>query len=315
MSDLYDDAAALPRLLRGMRESHRVQDMRQSRSATRWARAKGRLSHPFHEVYVDGAEAADLLDVLRAAALVLPPDAALAHHTAALLYGFGVVPTEAVHVAVPAGAAVPQRRGVRVHEAVLPFDDVREVFGLTCLAPARCAVDLARQLGRPDALATLDAALRAGACTEAELAAEVLRHDRLRGVRQARELVPLATPLAECRQESHLRLVIHDGRLPAPRPQLVVVDEWGVERCRLDLGYEEEQVGVEFDGASHLDRMRLRNDRQRHNWLETRGWRMRYFTDVDLYRAPDRLVATLKATLNDRRSRTFTSIKGIRPRI
>ena len=42
------------------------------------------------------------------------------------------------------------------------------------------------------AIALLDAALRSATCTPADLAAEVIRHDGLRGVRQVRELVQIA---------------------------------------------------------------------------------------------------------------------------
>ncbi|GAA4173655.1 hypothetical protein GCM10022251_72010 [Phytohabitans flavus] len=227
---------------------------------------------------------------LRAVVRVLPPAAVLTHHTAAMLYGFGVVPTDTLHITLPAGTTLPQRRGIAAHGAVLPFADVRDVLGLRCLGPARCAVDLARQLGRLDALAVLDAALRVGACTPDDLADEVARHDGLRGVRQARELVRLADPRARCRQESHLRLILHDGLLPAPEPQLVVLDGRGRVRCRIDLGYAEERVGVVYDGDSRLDQ-------PRHNWLETRGWRLLYFNDDDLYGEPDELVQTVRAAL------------------
>ncbi|MFC0530862.1 hypothetical protein [Phytohabitans kaempferiae] len=247
------------------------------------------MSDVYDEAAQRVATGADL-DRLRAAVRVLPPIAVLTHHTAAMLYGFGVVPTDALHIALPAGAPIPQRRGVAAHGAVLPFADVRDVFGLRCLGPARCAVDLARQLDRLDALAVLDAALRVGACTAEELTDEVLRHDRLRGVRQARELVRLADPRATCRQESHLRLILHDGLLPAPEPQLAVHDEAGGVRCRIDLAYAEERVGVVYDGDTRFDQ-------SRHNWLETRGWRLRYFTDDDLYKDPDHVVQTVRAAL------------------
>jgi very-short-patch-repair endonuclease len=96
---------------------------------------------------------------------------------------------------------------------------------------------------------------------------------------------------------SQLRLVILDGRLPKPESQLWVPDDWGDPRYRIDLGWRKRKIGVEYDGSSHLDRNRMRNDRSRHNWLETRGWQMRYFTDRDLYGRPDEIVATLRATL------------------
>ncbi|HEY2949173.1 MAG TPA: DUF559 domain-containing protein [Micromonosporaceae bacterium] len=311
MTDLYDEAAALPNILRGKARHARYGELRNAAitpSRLRWAVAKGRLGRPFRDAYALDSEL-DLLDLIRAALLVLPTDAVVAHHTAAALYGFGVAVSGAVHVAVPAGVVVPRRQGVVTHETVLPVDGVVDLFGLPCLTPARCAVDLARALPRPDALGVLDAALRCGACTPEDLAVELGRHARLRGVRQARELVRLATPLAEYKQESHLRLVLHDGRLPAPRPQLAVVDEWGVERCRIDLGYDKQRVGGEYDGSSHLNRGRMRVDRRRHNWLEDRGWRMRYFTDEDLYRQPDAIVDSVRAALAAHRSRTFAWIR------
>ncbi|MEV0805187.1 DUF559 domain-containing protein [Micromonospora sp. NPDC050200] len=148
-----------------------------------------------------------------------------------------------------------------------------------------------------DALPVLDAAIRSGAVTQGELVAELSAHRALRGVRQARELVPLADGRAECRQESQLRLVLVDGRLPPPEPQLWVHDRDGIRRYRLDLGYRERRIGIEYDGLSHLDRERLRHDRDRMNWLHANGWRMRYFTDRDLYRRPAHIVATIRAAL------------------
>ena len=52
----------------------------------------------------------------------------------------------------------------------------------------------------------------------------------------------------------------------------------------VDLADRRLRVAAEYDGSSHLDRARLRSDRTRHNYLSTRHWRMRYFTDQDLYR-------------------------------
>jgi very-short-patch-repair endonuclease len=280
----------------------------------RWARAKGRIAHPFRDAYVVGADEPDLVDLTRAALLLMPTRAVIAGHTAAALYGFGVVRTNAIHVAVPVGVPVPRRQGIVAHERAMPFDGVVEVFGLPCLPPERCAVELARCLPRPDGLAILDAALHCGVCTAESLAEEVDRHRRLRGVHQARELVPLATPLAECRQETHLRLVLHDGRLPTPRPQLEIADEWGVVRYRTDLGYDAQLVGVEYDGSSHAGLGRMRDDRQRHNWLDDHGWRMRYVTDVDLYRRPGMVVDTVRTALNARRSSHSVRVRTPRRR-
>lgn len=316
MTDHYDRAAALPRLLLGDHTPRRHGSLTRSGrtpAAVRWALHMGRLIRPARGAYLAVTHPADLLDLLRAVLLVVSPAAVVGHQTAAMLHGFGVVPPRGIHIVVPVGAPVPQRRGVIAHRSVLPFDGVTELFGVPCLPAARCAIDLARTLPRPDGLAILDAAVRAGACRVEELIAEVARHDKLRGVRQARDLIPLATPLAERRQETHVRLLLHDARLPAPVPQLAVVDEWGVDRYRMDLGYEEQQVGMEYGGRSHADQKRLRLNRRRHNWLADRGWDMHYFTDLDLYRRPDLLVTTIRnALFRPRprlRSRDFSSIK------
>jgi very-short-patch-repair endonuclease len=265
-----------------------------SRGQIRAAVARGALDRLHRDLYVRPSDL--LVDRLHAVRRLLPVHASFGFHTAAELHGFGVLQPDSVHVVVPQGMPFPDIKGVTTHRSVVPFDPV-DLFGLPCVPAARCAVDLARAVRRPDAIAVLDAALRSTASSTDELDRELLRHDRLRGVRQARQLVPLADGRAECRQESQLRLLLLDARLPTPEPQLWIPDDWGDPRYRLDLGWQEHRVGAEYDGASHLDRDRLRHDRSRHNWLETRGWRMRYFTDRDLYRNPRYIVATMRAVL------------------
>ncbi|MFI6064737.1 DUF559 domain-containing protein [Micromonospora sp. NPDC051227] len=236
-------------------------------------------------------------DELRALMLRLPDGAVLARQSAARRYGFGVLRDDLIHIQLPAEVPKPRLPGVVVHRTVLP---VRPVFvgGLPCVPAARCAVDLARAARRFDALPVLDAALRSGLVTRDDLLAEVAAHNALRGVRQARQLIPLADGRAECRQESQLRLILIDGGLPPPEPQLWVTDRHGIPLYRLDLGYRERRIGIEYDGLSHLNRDRIRHDRERINWLAAAGWRMRYFTDRDLYRRPEHIKATIRAALS-----------------
>lgn len=255
----------------------------------------GELLRADRGVYATGPLEPD--DRLRALFLRLPTGALLSHHSAAQLFGFGVLAANGVHVLIPVGTQRPQLRGVITHEAILPVPEPVIMAGVPCVPPARCAIDLARAARRMDALAILDAALRSGVCEWAELSGEVLRHDRLCGVRQARELCQLADGRAECPQESHLRLTLVDGRLATPEPQVWVSDERGTGRYRLDLAYRERRVGIEYDGRSHTDRDRLRADRIRMNWLAASGWRVRYFTDHDLYQRPSGIVATVRAAL------------------
>ncbi|MEJ3742248.1 DUF559 domain-containing protein [Actinomycetes bacterium KLBMP 9797] len=301
--DLYDQARRLPWQLTPTASLVTYQDLREAgatENAIRWRVDGHGLSRLQRGIYLQGGAPPALLDRIYAALLAAPPHAVLGCHTAAQLYGFGVTPTDTVHLLIPAGAAFPQRSGITVHRVVLPIGEPVEVFGLPCAPPERCAVDLARLLPRLDALPALDAALFSEACPHEALLAEVARHDGLRGIRQARELVPLADARAECRQESQMRLVLHDAGIRGLIPQVPVLDDQGVERHRIDLADERTRVGIEYDGASHLDRRRMRRDRLRHNWLESRGWAMRYFTDHDLYTQPDVLVQVVRDALRPR---------------
>jgi very-short-patch-repair endonuclease len=267
-----------------------------SRQMVRTQITRGVLVRVRRGVYAHQAAGAD--GDLEALFLCLPPQAMLTRQSAAHRCGLDVRVDGKVHVHLPPHVARPRLPGLVVHHGVLPVLKPVLVDGIPCVPPARWAVDLARTARRLDALPVLDAAIRLGLVLPSELYAEVLRHSGLKGIRQARELVRVADGRAECRQESQLRLVLIDGGLPPPELQVWVHDQHGIPRYRVDLGYSERKVGIEYDGASHLDRERLRYDRERANWLDANGWTMRYFTDRDLYRRPSHIVSTVRDALS-----------------
>lgn len=181
--------------------------------------------------------------------------------------------------------------------------DARLLLAAAGLSLGRqAAVDLARTLPRLDVLPVLDAALAAGACTPDSLADELARHVGMPGVRQARALVPLARTGADSPQESRLRLHCHDAGLPAPTLQLPVPDRHGRPHRWLDLGWEEEQVGLEYDGEQAHGDDRRHRDRRRHDVLEDAGRAMFYATDHDVLGDPRLLMAQVERALA-RRSR------------
>jgi transposase len=152
-------------------------------------------------------------------------------HTAAD-WGFGLLGDPATHVVVDRRSPCAHRDELWPHQLLLRADDVRTLWcGTRATNPERTAVDLARTLPRPDALATLDAALQSG-CTSEALEDELRRHVGLPGIRAARELVVLAHPGPDSPQESRLRLLCHDAGLPTPVVQLPGRDENGRARRR-----------------------------------------------------------------------------------
>jgi very-short-patch-repair endonuclease len=113
---------------------------------------------------------------------------------------------------------------------------------------------------------------------------------RLRG------LIPHADERAESPMESRMRWRFIDGGLPAPELQIRVGD--GGRQRYLDTGWREQRVAAEFDGLeAHMTAQQLQDDRQRHNWLTDRGWRLLHFTGVEVYRRPAEMIATTATAL------------------
>ncbi|MGY1621886.1 hypothetical protein ACI789_06815 [Geodermatophilus sp. SYSU D00965] len=232
---------------------------------------------PWRGVYVDGDVPDDPTSLIRAASLWLGGDLVACHDTAAWLWGFDPRSEEAarqapLHFLGPADVDNRRLSGIRVHPSSLGTDDAVLVDGVWCTPPARTACDVVR-LGAPiDGLATLDAALRSGTCTRAALVEVCARQRGLRGVVRLSRLIPLADPLAESPMESRMRWRFLAAGLPAPRVQVEVGD--GRRLHRLDMGWDEQFVGAEFDGLeAHMTRQQLAADRDRHNWLTERGGR------------------------------------------
>ncbi|HYO05346.1 MAG TPA: DUF559 domain-containing protein, partial [Mycobacterium sp.] len=133
--------------------------------------------------------------------------------------------------------------------------------------PVRTAFDLGRRRGRTLAVIRVDALTNATGLRAPSIEALIRRHGGVRGLRQLREVVDLVDGGAESPQETRTRLVLVDAGLPRPRTQ-IVVDDW-----RIDMGYEEFKVGVEYDGVQHWsDPRQHRRDIDRLAELLARGW-------------------------------------------
>jgi hypothetical protein len=87
--------------------------------------------------------------------------------TAAAAYGFDTEEPADLHVLNPPGGQLRSADGLVVHRR--DGAPIVVVDGRPATAPAWTAAEVARSLRRPRALATLDAALRSGACSRAEL--------------------------------------------------------------------------------------------------------------------------------------------------
>ncbi|MGH6913473.1 MAG: type IV toxin-antitoxin system AbiEi family antitoxin domain-containing protein, partial [Geminicoccales bacterium] len=120
--------------------------------------------------------------------------------TAAAMHGFDTEEPADLHVLNPPRHQLRSSDGLVVHRrdgAPLVMVDGRRVT-----SPAWTAVEVARSLRRPRALATLDAALRSGTCNRAELWRAAIEQAGRRGIVAVRELLPLTDGRAESPMES-----------------------------------------------------------------------------------------------------------------
>jgi hypothetical protein len=190
--------------------------------------------------------------------------------TAAAIHGFDIEEPHDFHVLSPPNSRLRSQDGLVVHRregAPLVVID-----GRRATSPAWTAVEVARSLRRPRALATLDAALRSETCSRAELWRAAVEQAGRRGIVAVRELIPVADPRAESPMESEARLAMIDGGLPIPELQYEVVDGNGEPR-RLDFAWPKQRVAVEYDGLDwHSDPEAMKRDRRRQLALMDIGW-------------------------------------------
>ena len=178
----------------------------------------------------------------------------------------------------PAGHDRLRNELCRSGERTFSDRDLTHVGGLTVTTPLRTAWDLGRLAHRDRAIGALDALLRHGSFTRAELVGGVERFRGMRGVVQLRALAPLADPRSESPGESTLRLRWLDlTSLPPPTPQVPITV--GASRSTgVDLGVPELRFGCEYDGEAFHGSRRSSGPRRREDLRERFAW------DVDAVR-------------------------------
>jgi hypothetical protein len=253
----------------------------------------GVLQQVWYGIYGRG----ELTDALRLRGLDLATGTTIAVclSSAAALYGFDTEGDKDLHVLNPGGQQLRPTRGLVVHRR--EGAPLTVVAGRPATTPAWTAIEVARGLRRGRALATLDAAMRSGACGHGELRRVLKQHSGRRGVVAARELLKLASPLAESPMESEARLVMIDGGLPPPVLQYKVVDLNG-QTWRFDFAWPEYRVAAEYDGVDwHSGPEAFLRDRKRGAAVQDLGWVVVPVVAEDVRYRPVELVARIERRL------------------
>lgn len=188
--------------------------------------------------------------------------------------------------------------GIIVHSDTLDDDETCIRDGIRLTTPARTAFDLGRRKGLVTAVIRLGALMHATEVKAADIELLADRHRGARGVVQLRRVLRLADGGAESPYETKTRLALIGNGLPRPHTQIEVLSDWGAVVARIDMGWEEWKVGVEFDGAHHwTDPSQRSRDIDRLAELEARGWRIVRVSAEMLRHRPHVVVARTRSAL------------------
>ncbi|WKG04436.1 hypothetical protein [Mycolicibacterium sp. HK-90] len=221
--------------------------------------------------------------------------ATLSGYSAAAVLGSKWLPDDAP--AELARIRHPSPPGILIHTGAIADDELRVVGDMSCTNVARTCYDMGRRQRLDTAIIRIDALLNSTHIGVDRVAAVAERYPGARGIRRLRRALDLADAGAESPQETRLRLLLVRGGLPRPVTQIPVADESGWVRRRIDMGWPDWMVGVEYDGDQHWSSPEdHENDIVRLEFLASRGWTIVRVSARQLrYRGPEILTRAWNA--------------------
>jgi hypothetical protein len=195
----------------------------------------------------------------------------------------------------------PHRRapaGISVFSDFVSELDVVRRGGVTVTRPARTAFDIGRRHPLVTAVTHIDALLHATGCRVDDVDAVTTRNPAARNIRRLRTVLSLVDAGAESPTETLTRLFLVAAGLPRPMTQIAVRDAAGRVRYRLDMGWPDLMVAVEYDGEHHwTDHAQRARDIERWEFLAAAGWTIIRVSWSQLRDQPDVMVRRVAAAL------------------
>ncbi|OAT70273.1 hypothetical protein AWB85_02575 [Mycobacteroides immunogenum] len=205
--------------------------------------------------------------------------------SAAALHGAKWLPQDGPAELIHTNRRAP--RGISLWSDNLSIGEQTVVDGLPVTTPARTAYDIGRRTSVDLAVERLDALMNATGLSVADIVTVVTDHRGARGLNRLIQVLDLVDGGAESPWETRTRLIVVRAGFPIPQTQLVVRNRFGDFVARLDMGWEDHKVGIEFDGAQHWTSAHQRTrDIDRATELADEGWRIiRVSSDMVRHRA------------------------------
>ena len=207
----------------------------------------------YAEAAVAAAGPAHRLQVA-ARVLITGGDVVVSHRSAAVLHGFPLIePPETPTLTVVRASGEAVARATDLRSAGLPAGHRTTLWALPITTPARTVADLLRESDdHLQAVAFADAALRSG-LDRAAVEAVLADCGRWPGVRRAGAALAFADARAESPLESRCRVWFARQGLPAPSPQVRIINDRGREIARVDFLFREQRTVCEADGRVKYD--------------------------------------------------------------
>jgi hypothetical protein len=267
----------------------------------------GRWRCPIPGVYVVAGVPASWEQDAMVALLASPDGSVLSHLTAAAVHELGE-PSPVPHLTVPRSASGRFRNAV-VHRPRHALDprDRGQLGPLMCTTPARTLVDCATLIGYQALCEMLDRALCRGLASADAVRAAAARTSSSKGRKGQAKLervlevwVPGPRPHS-VREMETVRLVTSWG-LPMPERQMVIRDERGRFVAQVDLGWRQERIALEYDGAEFHTPRTAAADARRQGRIEAQGYCVLRVRKEDVRPPADVLRARLTALFPGRRA-------------
>ena len=226
-----------------------------------------------------------------AAVLACGPGSVLSHLAAAALWGI----RRGSRIEVTAPRSRKPRKGIRMHWADLPDDEVTTHHGIPTTTVPRTLLDLSAVLQRNEWRSALRQAEQLRLTDRLWLGDLIERYPRKPGMPLLRAVVEEARhgmAIVKSELEELFQAFLLDAGLPLPATNVVI------EGQEVDCAWPAERLIVELDSRTFHDLPdAFEADRVRDRRLEAAGWRVVRITWRQLKNSPDEVEADLRRLL------------------
>jgi very-short-patch-repair endonuclease len=286
--------AALARAQHGVLSRRHLRDLGLADHEVAYRLRAGRLHRLHRGVYAVGPTVLGVRGHWMAAVLACGDGAGLSFASAAAHWDMRTGVPAIIDVSVPHAGGRERRPGLRVHRAAsLHPDEVTTAKdGIPATTPARTILDLAAILSPTRLENLLDRAERQELTDYPALAAMARAHPGHRGsTKLARAISAYDAGTDMTRSELEIAFLELCRTRGLPRPHVNAT----VEGLEVDFLFPAARLAIETDGwRFHRTRRDFENDRARDAILAAAGYRTLRFTDRQIARASDAVVAAIR---------------------